>query len=201
MTKADYDELVADREPALGIVEANLKILNRIYEISEIKTRIKTLDSIEEKCTRKGINFDSTEEVRSRIRDVAGARVVCIFKDDIPKIVNAIKQMPGIAVDTEKDYVSNPKENGYASYHIGAFVQVSIPGKGIKSIPVEIQIRTKSMDSWSATEHFLKYKSVLMTETSEVSERFARLSKLLAKVDEEFMDLRDYVTKLKKPAE
>lgn len=200
MTKEDYNTIVNDYKAALRVVEANLNNLMEFYPmIDAIETRIKTLESIEEKCQRRGIDPDSIREIREKMRDISGARVTCQFRDDIPRVVEAIKNMPGIAVDTEKDYINNPKSNGYSSYHLCTFVQIYIPGKGTKSIPVEIQVRTMAQNLWASAEHIIRYKSVLTTEVPEVSERFASIAKYLAQIDKELIELRDYC-KNKKPA-
>lgn len=200
MTKEDYNTIVNDYKAALRVVEANLNNLMEFYPmIDAIETRIKTLESIEEKCQRRDIDPDNIREIREKMRDISGARVTCQFRDDIPRVVEAIKNMPGIAVDTEKDYINNPKSNGYSSYHLCTFVQIYIPGKGTKSIPVEIQVRTMAQNLWASAEHIIRYKSVLTTEVPEVSERFASIAKYLAQIDKELIELRDYC-KNKKPA-
>ena len=56
-----------------------------------------------------------------------------------------------------KDYITNPKKNGYRSLHMIVMVDVYFSDQK-RSVPVEIQIRTLAMDFWASTEHQIRYK-------------------------------------------
>lgn len=190
MNKQTYSELIVDYSQAKNIVEAYLKNLQELNPaIDSVETRIKTLESIEGKCKEKNIAEDETS-IREHIRDIAGARVTCQFRDEILKVVEAIRDTPGIAVEKEKDYLTNPKDNGYSSYHLCCSVQVRIPGKGTKSVPVEIQVRSMAQNLWASAEHFVSYKTALRDDP-ETKASFARIAKLLEEIDEELIKLRD----------
>lgn len=197
MTKEEYDDMIVEYEQAINLVEAMLKnlvtALSARVVIDSLETRVKTLSSIEEKCSRKGYNFGSVKEIRSRVRDIAGARITCLFKDQIMDVVESLNQLPGIAVDPDKnkDYLTEPKENGYQSYHLATFVQIYSPGKGIRSVPVEIQVRSKSQDLWASAEHIIHYKR-MTADDEAMKQRFAHIADLLRQIDDEFIELRDY---------
>ena len=125
--------------------------------IDHINTRVKQPDSIVKKMKNKGYELTYKEMIEN-INDIAGIRVICQIKDDIFKIRDLIKEIPGIQVQSEKDYVSHPKESGYSSYHIIVKVPVTLSKQTIY-VKVEIQIRTMAMDFWASLEHKMKYKT------------------------------------------
>ena len=94
----------------------------------------------------------------SNINDVAGIRIVCPFKTDIPKIKKVIEENSSIDVLEVKDYVYAPKKSGYSGLHIIGQTPVDIGGTKA-NVKMEIQIRTMAMDFWATTEHKIKYKA------------------------------------------
>ena len=62
-----------------------------------------------------------------------------------------------ISVVSRKDYIANPKPNGYRSLHLCLSVPVFLLD-GCIEVPVEVQIRTVAMDFWASLEHQLRYK-------------------------------------------
>ena len=132
------------------------KSKGRRDNIEHCKGRIKSEDSMIEKLKRKGLEI-TTENALTKITDAVGIRIVCNFIDDIYDIVEMIKSIDDLEVVKEKDYVANPKPNGYRSYHMIVNLTVHMPGE-TRNIPVEIQIRTISQDCWASLEHKLKYK-------------------------------------------
>ena len=104
-------------------------------------------------------NYDITlENLEEHIHDMVGVRLVCPFEDDVYEMVDLIKSSDLLQVCHEKDYIENPKESGYSSYHIIVKVPVSFKDD-IEFIDAEIQVRTLAMDAWAALEHELQYKS------------------------------------------
>ncbi|MCQ2570737.1 MAG: GTP pyrophosphokinase family protein [Candidatus Saccharibacteria bacterium] len=164
LTEEEYNKYARLCECGLRIVKTQIENASTIMEefsdqrniYDSIEGRIKEYDSVVEKCERKGHEL-TLESVRKRIRDVAGIRIVTLFQDDIYKIREAIIHQPGLELVDEKDYVKEPKENGYSSLHL--IVKVQVQYQGItRSVPVEIQIRTKGMDLWASIEHLACYK-------------------------------------------
>ncbi len=154
-----YDEHCLEYEKAIQLVKVYIEFLKSDSKlISKIESRIKTPRSLKEKCERKGVG---PEEIQERIRDWAGIRLICSHREDVTELVKCIKnlQLAGFSVVHEKDYNSNPKKNGYSGYHLDC--QVTVPTvNGNKPVPVEIQIRTASQDTWAVIEHD-HYKEVV----------------------------------------
>lgn len=130
----------------------------KLYE--HLTGRVKTNDSMIEKCHRKGLPV-TTESALRKNRDAIGIRIVSNFIDDVYKNVDLLKQADWCDVVKEKDYISNAKPNGYRSYHLILLVTTPYedydgnkPGKYY----VEIQLRTIAMDTWASLEHEMKYK-------------------------------------------
>ena len=131
------------------------------YKLFEhLISRVKTPESMVEKCQRKGFEV-STESALRQIRDSIGLRIVCGFVDDIYRLVDVIHSFEDCRIVVEKDYIKNAKPNGYRSYHMIVEVETSYPdclGHEQGSYFIEIQLRTIAMDSWASLEHQMKYK-------------------------------------------
>lgn len=127
--------------------------------IESISCRLKKPASILEKLERKGLPF-SISNIEENIFDVAGIRVVCSFTDDIYQISERMLLQNDMRLLRVKDYIKNPKQNGYRSLHLVVSVPVMF-AEGTKHMPVEIQFRTIAMDFWASIEHKLRYKKDL----------------------------------------
>ena len=142
--------------------EQQLKRITLMYEsaLKEMETKIKIISDefrmIIRKCRKRGypITYKSIVE---NINDIAGIRIICSFIPDIYKMIEMFENSIDITIIKKKDYIKNPKENGYSSFHIIALVPVSF-AYGISEVKVEIQIRTIAMDFWASLEHKIKYK-------------------------------------------
>lgn len=172
ITQEEYDQLIKPYSEALTIIQVRLNSLNaeyrsrsREYPIHNIQQRIKSKSSIIKKLEKKNIPVTASS-ARDELRDIAGIRVICYFEDDIYSVVTAIRKQTGILVIRERDYVKQPKENGYKSYHIVVGVPVYTLEE-TQYYPVEVQIRTISMDFWASMEHRICYKSGQNKEVSE----------------------------------
>jgi len=148
---------------ALDEIETKLNILNEEFQflrdynpIEHIKTRIKTPESVLGKLQRKGHDI-SLEAAQTYIRDIAGVRVITSFSTDIYLILDSISSQSDVRVIEVKDYVKNPKPNGYQSVHLIVEIPVFLTSH-VEHVPVEIQIRTIAMDFWASLEHKIYYK-------------------------------------------
>lgn len=144
-------------------VETRFNVLNEEYilehgraPVNSIKSRLKTLPSLREKLERKNIPFD-VDTMEEQLNDIAGVRVICSFPEDVYTMANAFLDMDDIEVLQEKDYIKNPKPNGYRSLHLIVAIPVYLAG-GKRMTKVEIQLRTIAMDFWAGLEHQLRYK-------------------------------------------
>ena len=148
---------------ALKEVGTKLEILNDEFQhvhsynpIEHIKTRIKTPESIVKKLKRNG-HETSIENMVKYVNDIAGVRLICSFTSDIYKLAEMIGNQTDLKVLSIKDYIKNPKESGYKSYHMLVSVPIFL-SDSVVDTKVEIQIRTIAMDFWASLEHQIYYK-------------------------------------------
>ena len=160
---ARFNDLMMMYRCTVREVRTKLEVLNDEFSveykrnpISFIKTRIKKPESIYKKLKKLGYDF-TAENIQNQLNDVAGIRVVCAFIDDIYTIADLIAKQDDITVIQVKDYIKNPKPNGYRSYHMIVEIPVFF-SKGKTPMRAEIQIRTNGMDFWATLEHQLRYK-------------------------------------------
>ena len=154
---------------ALKEVGTKLEILNdefvhihKYNPIEYIKSRIKTPESIVKKLKRDG--YESTiENMRNYINDIAGIRIICSFREDIYFLADCLLEQDDITLIQRKDYIENPKENGYRSLHLIVEVPIFLEHKK-KMMKVEVQLRTIAMDFWASLEHKLKYKKDIASD-------------------------------------
>lgn len=146
---------------------------------------------MKEKCERKGIK---PEEIEDKLGDFVGSRVICKYLDKIPDLVEEIKKIPGLTVVKVKDYIKDPKPNGYAGYHL--ICKVLIPTKeGNKLLTTEVQIRTLPQDNWAAIEHEIRYKpkeSNKEVDEEQLDKMFKKLAQACSVVDLLNMQIRDF---------
>lgn len=148
---------------ALKEVGTKLEILNDEFQhvhqynpIEHIKTRIKTPESIVKKLKRNGYET-SIENMVKHVNDIAGVRLICSFTSDIYRLAEMIGNQNDLKVLSIKDYIKNPKNSGYKSYHMLVSVPVFLSDSVVET-KVEIQIRTIAMDFWASLEHKIYYK-------------------------------------------
>lgn len=176
---------------AMMEVETKFKVLDEEYSlqhdrnpINSIKTRLKKVRSITEKLERKQLEL-TPEAVEENIYDVAGVRVICAFEKDVYTLAEALLRQDDVTLIRKKDYIENPKPNGYRSLHLIISIPIFL-GNEKKNMFVEIQLRTIAMDCWASLEHQLRYKKNRGMEEEIETELFrcAELSKELdAKMD------------------
>lgn len=172
----------------MNIVKDEFKIIYNYDLIDHIDTRIKEPKSIIKKMEKK--KYEKTYlNLIEKINDIAGMRIVCTLKDDIFFIRDLIRQMTDIHVLKEKDYVTNPKESGYSSYHMIVEVPVRLSQKTIY-VKCEIQIRTLAMDFWASFEHKVKYKTD-QEVNKKTSKELVACAKMINKFDNKMMTLKN----------
>lgn len=172
----------------MNIVKDEFKIIYNYDLIDHIDTRIKEPKSIIKKMEKK--KYEKTYlNLIEKINDIAGMRIVCTLKDDIFFIRDLIRQMTDIHVLKEKDYVTNPKESGYSSYHMIVEVPVRLSQKTVY-VKCEIQIRTLAMDFWASFEHKVKYKTD-QEVNKKTSKELVACAKMINKFDNKMMTLKN----------
>ena len=150
-------------DSALKEINTKIEILNNefvhIYNynpIEHIKSRLKTPDSIVKKLKRYGFEV-TIDNMVEKLSDIAGIRIICSFTSDIYQIAEMITKQSDVTVLYVKDYIKNPKPNGYKSYHMVVTIPINLTD-GPVDTKVEIQIRTIAMDFWASLEHKIYYK-------------------------------------------
>ena len=186
------EAVITEITARLNVIRKYEKIYNDRDPIEYIKTRIKSEESMKEKLKRKNLEVN-LENALSKVYDAAGIRIVCAYIDDVYAVVEKLKQYDDLIVIKEKDYIKNPKENGYRSYHIIFSVPLSIAGN-IQRVYVEIQIRTIAMDFWSSLEHEMKYKKNIKNQEIIVEE-LKRCANEIATTDINMMAIRNMINK------
>ncbi|MBQ6392613.1 MAG: GTP pyrophosphokinase family protein [Eubacterium sp.] len=146
--------------------------------------RIKSEESMREKCVRKGLPQTPDSALRV-LKDAIGVRVVCAFVSDVYSIRDYLVNLPDCELVEEKDYIRNPKENGYRSYHMILMVS--------GSVYAEIQLRTISMDTWAALEHHMHYKKEKTAEETLITAELKRCADELASTDLSMQTIRDMI--------
>ena len=193
-TAVEYKELrmmyacaIKEVQTKFEVLETEFKVLYQRNPISSIQTRLKSSSSIIEKMIRKVIPF-SMENLEEQIHDLAGIRVICSYVDDIYALANALTSQDDITLLEEKDYIRNPKPNGYRSLHLIVSVPVFFSQQK-RQIKVEVQIRTIAMDFWASLEHQMKYKREIPDQQHIVAQ-LKSCAEDIARVDREMMDIR-----------
>lgn len=158
-----FNRLMMEYRSVIMEVETRLKVLNGEFSqeynrnpFEAIKSRLKSPASIFEKLERKGYPV-TLESIRENLTDVAGLRVICSFPDDIYRLAELLTKQDDIIIVREKDYIKNPKPNGYRSLHFILSVPIFLSNEK-KYMNAEVQFRTIAMDFWASLEHKLKYK-------------------------------------------
>ena len=182
---------------AMMEIETKFKVLNEEFSlrfdrqpISNIKTRLKSPLSIQEKMAKKGLPF-SLEAMEKSLNDIAGIRVVCSFAEDVYMLAEALISQDDITLVERKDYIAHPKANGYRSLHL--IVQVPIFLEHEKRLmKAEIQLRTIAMDSWASLEHQLRYKKEIAFDENMAAE-MRKCADLSAELDSKMSELKGLV--------
>jgi putative GTP pyrophosphokinase len=188
MTEEEYIQFIQPYEDALRSIRVRIEVLNKDYRrkysnypIHHIQERIKRKESVESKLVRNGHDI-SAESARDHLTDVAGIRVICYFVKDIYAVTSLLKKQTDVVIIKECDYVKTPKQNGYRSCHIVLGVPV-YHTDGMEYYPVEIQLRTMSMDLWASMEHRICYKNC--QKDARAAEQFKSYAELLSLMEEE----------------
>ena len=187
----EYKNLMCYYQCAIMEIETKFNVLNAQFSLQKernhietIKTRLKSPESILEKLERKGYPI-SVNSIEQNLDDVAGVRVICPFIQDIYILYQCFSQQDDIKILEIKDYIKNPKPNGYRSLHMIVEVPIFLQNEK-RLMRVEVQLRTIAMDFWASLEHRLRYKKDLNEELA------AMLSEELKQCAEESagLDLR-----------
>ncbi|MEK4510718.1 GTP pyrophosphokinase [Paenibacillus sp. FSL K6-2524] len=151
-----YKFAINEIETKIDILKDEFHFLHDYNPIENSKSRVKSFESIMKKLYRKG-GEPSLTYIRENIRDIAGIRITCSFVSDIYRISDMLSNQSDLTIVEVKDYIKNPKPNGYKSLHVLAKVPIFMSDRQ-EEVYVEIQIRTMAMDFWASLEHKIYYK-------------------------------------------
>lgn len=192
-----YKDSMVLLDGAIENITSKLNIIRKYKTMKEkrnpieyITTRIKSEESMKEKLERKGFEV-TLENALTKVYDAAGMRIICAYIDDVYSVVDMLKKYKDLKVIKEKDYIKNPKSNGYRSYHIVFELSLDLAGE-ISPVFVEIQIRTIAMDFWSNLEHQMKYKKNINNQVF-IAEELKRCADEIATTDINMQTIRDMI--------
>ena len=154
-----YSCAIMEVETKFKVLSAEFSTLHDRNPIESIKSRLKEPISIFNKLNRIGSEI-SLISIEEKLFDIAGVRVICSFIEDVYFLADCLAKQNDVEVIQIKDYIKNPKENGYRSYHMIIKVPIFYANE-VKYIAVEIQFRTIAMDFWASLEHTIRYKKVI----------------------------------------
>lgn len=179
---------------AIMEIETKFNVLNAEYSlkhdrnpINSIKSRLKQISSIKEKLDRKNAPY-TLEAIEENLNDIAGVRVICSFPEDVYALVEALLKQDDITLIRMKDYIKNPKPNGYRSLHLIVSIPIFLAHEK-RNMKVEIQLRTIAMDFWASLEHQMKYKKE-NEFTPEMENELRDCARISAELDERMDKLR-----------
>ena len=196
----EYRFGLAEVDTKIAILREEFQEMHDYNPIEHVSSRVKTPDSLVDKVHRKGIDTDF-DSIRAAITDIAGIRVTCSFIDDAYRLSDLLTQQDDITVRDVKDYIANPKANGYKSLHVIVEVPVFL-STGRVQVPVEVQFRTIAMDFWASLEHKIYYKydrlvpAELLDQLKDAADTAAELDTRMERLHREIRGPRPGVVSL-----
>lgn len=186
---------------ALKAINTKIEILNNEFihlynynPIEHIKSRLKTPESIVKKLKRGGHEVTIPNMIE-HLSDIAGIRIICSFSPDIYRIAEMIARQSDVTVLVVKDYIKNPKPNGYKSYHMVVTIPIYL-SDGPVDTKVEIQIRTIAMDFWASLEHKIRYKKNIPEDKAlYLQNEMLECAEISADLDRRMQNVRDVISK------
>ena len=198
-TADDFRRLMMYYSCAIMEVETKLNVLNKEFSlqydrnpIETIKSRLKSPASIINKLHRKGLDLDM-DVIEKELTDIAGLRVICSFQEDIYKLATMLASQDDVSLMVIKDYIKNPKPNGYRSLHLIIATPIFLSEEK-RYMKVEVQFRTIAMDFWASLEHKMKYKKDIKNP-EEISRRLKECAEAIKNVDDEMSAIRNLIEK------
>ena len=192
-----YSKLMAYYRCAMMEIETKFNVLNEEFSlqydrnpISGMKSRLKSAVSIKKKLESRNLPI-TVESIESNLNDVAGIRVICSFPEDVYMLADALTKQDDIVLVQKKDYIKNPKPNGYRSLHLIVSVPIFLAHEK-RAMKVEIQLRTIAMDFWASLEHQLRYKKDVVF-TKQMADELFNCAELSAELDSRMDALRTIV--------
>lgn len=184
-----YRCAIMEIETKFRVLDEQFSLRHERNPIDTIKSRLKSLESILEKLNRRGYP-KTLSSVESNLTDIAGVRVICSFKDDIYMLADCLLKQDDVKLIAAKDYIKNPKPNGYRSLHLIVETPIYLQD-GKRQMKAEVQLRTIAMEFWANLEHKLRYKKNLPPElAAATAKRLYDCAERSALLDDEMQRVR-----------
>lgn len=188
-----YQAALTEVKTKLDILNEEFRVHNSRNPIHHMESRIKTPASIAQKLARKGFDLTPENAVRE-LKDIAGIRVVCAYREDVYTIARLLTGQDDIRLLRTRDYIKEPKPNGYRSLHLIVEIPVFL-STGKQYLPVEVQIRTIGMDFWASLEHRIRYK-VDFQAPEDLNRELFDAAQRIADVDADMQRIHDRMVAL-----
>ena len=177
-----YEAGIREIKTKLDILSDESNISGKPSPIDSIKSRIKSPRSIIKKLKRRGFPI-SLQSMMDNLNDIGGIRVICPFIQDIYTVADMLMRQSDLTLIEKKDYIANPKPNGYRSLHLILEVPIFL-SETTKPVRIELQLRTIAMDFWASLEHQLRYESDVQVPP-HISDDLKECADVIAATDEE----------------
>ena len=189
---SEYRCAILEVKTKFKVLDEQFSLLHERNPIEDIESRLKSPESIFGKLERKNLPL-TIESIEREISDVAGVRVICSFVDDIYMLADCLLQQDDVKLIKYKDYIKNPKPNGYRSLHLIVEVPIFLQNEK-KHMKVEVQLRTIAMECWANLEHKLRYKKSLSDETAILTaQELQECAELSAVLDSKMQKVRNMI--------
>ena len=191
--------LLANYRCAMMAIETKFRVLNEQFSlnydnspIESIQTRLKSIESISKKMKQKNLPM-TIKSLEDNLFDIAGVRIICSFPEDIYLLSDCLLKQDDIRLLEQKDYIKNPKPNGYRSLHLIVEVPIFLEDEK-RWMKVEVQMRTIAMDFWASLEHKMRYKKDLPEDLlAKLSSELSDCAELSATLDQRMQNIRNQI--------
>ncbi|MBQ2834262.1 MAG: GTP pyrophosphokinase family protein [Clostridia bacterium] len=192
-TMLRYHCAILEMRTKLEVLSKDLAVRYRRNPIEFIESRLKKPSSIARKLRRNGAEI-TVENMIEQVSDIAGIRVLCAYIDDIYEIARMLARQQDVKIINVKDYIKNPKDNGYRSYHMIVEIPVYFSDQ-VRPVRCEIQIRTIAMDFWATLDHDMQYKKEVR-DAEEIMRELRECADIIHNTDEKMMRLRERIHRI-----
>ncbi len=190
-----YNCAIREVKTKFEVLNEDLSVLRKRNPIEFIESRVKSPESILKKLKRKKLPY-SLGSIVDNINDIAGVRVICGFIDDIYEVAHMLEIQDDVTVLEIKDYIKNPKPNGYRSYHMIVEIPVFFANRK-QNIKVEVQLRTIAMDFWASLEHQMRYKErKKVDDIKQIAAELKECADIIAATDEKMQQINKRIASI-----
>ena len=190
-----YSAAMKEVQTKLEILDDEFQMKHRRNPIHHIESRLKSIQSIMGKLKRKQFSISMHSAVEN-LKDIAGIRVICSYVEDVYAVARLLTTQDDVKLVEMRDYIQNPKPNGYRSLHLIVEIPVFLQDGRIM-VPVEVQLRTIAMDFWASLEHNLRYKAAGHVP-EDICQELHEVGQDIAKLDVKMQSIHDRIDELLK---